>query len=64
MNKTVKNVVILPAVYDKSESLPVLYLLHGYSKDYRAWLDIQPELPQLANRYEMIIGGFYKLNYS
>ena len=31
MNKTVKNVVILPAVYDKSESLPVLYLLHGYS---------------------------------
>lgn len=55
MNKTVKNVVILPAVYDKSESLPVLYLLHGYSKDYRAWLDIQPELPQLANRYEMII---------
>lgn len=52
MNKTVKNVVILPAVYDKSESLPVLYLLHGYSKDYRAWLDIQPELPQLANRYE------------
>lgn len=55
MNKDIKNMVILPAGYNGGNGLPVVYLLHGYSEDYKAWLKINPELPELATRYELII---------
>ena len=55
MNKTVKNVVILPAGYDSLAQLPVLYLLHGYTGNHGTWLKIRPELPELATRYGMIV---------
>lgn len=55
MNKDIKNTVILPAGYNGMNDLPVVYLLHGYSEDYKAWLKINPELPELATRYELII---------
>lgn len=55
MNTDIKNVVILPSGYNEESNFPVVYLLHGYSEDYKAWLKINPELPQLAARYGMII---------
>lgn len=55
MQAEVKNVVILPDNYDGYAELPVLYLLHGYTGNHRTWLAIQPQLPELATRYGMII---------
>lgn len=56
MQKEIPNLVILPQGYDKGAKYPVLYLLHGYSANYRTWLDeIRPDLPQLAGEYGMII---------
>lgn len=56
MKKDIPNLVILPEGYDKGAKYPVLYLLHGYSANYRTWLDeIRPDLPQLAGEYGMII---------
>ena len=55
MNRAVKNIVILPSDYLNRENLPVIYLLHGYSKDYHAWLDINPELPRLASYHGVIM---------
>ena len=55
MKKNVKNVVILPADYDQQREIPVLYLLHGYTGNHGTWLKIQPEMPELATRYGMII---------
>ena len=55
MNINVKNVVILPAGYENLTNLPVLYLLHGYGGNHKDWINIKPDLPELATRYNMII---------
>jgi S-formylglutathione hydrolase FrmB len=55
MNIKIKNVVILPANYENLTGLPVLYLLHGYGGNHKSWLQIKPELPDLATQYGMII---------
>ena len=55
MNITVKNVIILPADYDSKANLPVLYLLHGYSGNHKSWIQLKPELPELATQYGIII---------
>ena len=56
MNREVKNVIILPSGYDSSTTeYPVVYLLHGYGDNHQSWLTIQPELPELASRYGMIL---------
>lgn len=55
MNIHVKNVVILPADYDSKTNFPVLYLLHGYGGNHKSWIQIKPELPELATQYGMII---------
>lgn len=56
MDNDVKNIVILPSGYENtSKDYPVLYLLHGYNNDYRSWLRIKPELPELASKCGMII---------
>lgn len=57
MDKTVKNVVILPKGYetDKTAHYPVVYLLHGYNNRYDGWLrKTKPDLPEAATRYGMI----------
>ena len=64
MNKSVKNVIVLPAGYDPNaaEPYPVIYLLHGYSGCYNSWIGIRPELPQDASRLRCIFvcpdGGY------
>ena len=65
MNKDVKAAVALPAAYDGKTTLPVLYLLHGFSDTFRAWLTLPPEkglVGRLADQYGVIIvmpdGGY------
>lgn len=52
-------IVVKPADYDSaaaaSKRYPVVYLLHGYSDDYRCWpTRTQPALDSLATRWGMI----------
>lgn len=49
--------VILPESYATScvKSYPVVYILHGYSGDYKTWLELtEPRLDSLASHYDMI----------
>ncbi|WP_029903304.1 alpha/beta hydrolase family protein [Prevotella sp. 10(H)] len=58
MNKTIKNVVVLPENYNKSDTqkYPVLYLLHGHGGKFDEWvLRTKKSLPQDATRWQMII---------
>lgn len=58
MEKNIKNVVILPAGYDKSSDTryPVLYLLHGHGGKYDSWVkSIKKSLPQEATKWQMIV---------
>lgn len=55
MNKSIEHVIILPDNYNQQASFPVVYLLHGYSGNHKSWLQIHPELPELATRYGIIM---------
>lgn len=61
MHKTFKCIVIRPEA-KKSLVLPVVYLLHGYSGNYRNWIDKVPALRQYVDEYKLMIvcpdGGF------
>ncbi len=56
MDKTVRVLYIVPdvALGQGSQSCPVVYLLHGYSDNYKAWIRIKPNLPQIADDKGMI----------
>lgn len=58
MQRTIKNVVVLPDTYNnnKDKRFPVLYLLHGVGGNYRTWLTTtKPSLPEEAGRWNIII---------
>lgn len=56
MQKNIKNVVVLPAGYDKGENYPVLYLLHGHGGRYDSWIKrTKKTLPQEATQWNMIV---------
>lgn len=55
MQKEIKAVVITPKDYSESKDYPVVYLLHGYSGDYKAWLNQVPQLENYADQYDLII---------
>lgn len=58
MEKTLKNLVILPADYASrpQQKYPVVYLLHGHGGNYTSWLaSVKPVLPRLATEYGLII---------
>ena len=58
MGRDIKNLVILPAGYNRQDSIkyPVLYLLHGVQADHISWTKvIRKELPDDATKYNMII---------
>ena len=38
MDKEIKSVIVKPESYKGNKSLPVLYLLHGYSDSYDGWI--------------------------
>jgi S-formylglutathione hydrolase FrmB len=53
--------VFSPVNYDPDQSYPVVYMLHGYSSDYRQWHKIM-NAQDYADRFQMIIvcpDGFY-----
>lgn len=63
MNKNIKTVVVLPDAYENNtESFPVIYLLHGYSGDYKSWVTDMPSVIEYADRYNTILicpdGGY------
>ena len=59
MGRNIKNVVILPAGYDKvnkETQYPVLYLLHGYGGKYNTWVTFtKKSLPEEASKWDMIV---------
>ncbi|WP_310747091.1 alpha/beta hydrolase family protein [Alistipes sp.] len=57
MNKGVEVVVVVPdgARTKTGPAYPVLYLLHGYSGYAANWLQVKPELVQLAERDSVIV---------
>lgn len=58
MNRKIKNVVILPEGYDKSNNTkyPVLYLLHGHGGRYDSWVKLtKKSLTQDATKWQMIV---------
>ncbi|RDC64950.1 alpha/beta hydrolase [Adhaeribacter pallidiroseus] len=67
MNTRLHAGIVVPDSYKKQKktTYPVLYLLHGYSGNFRDWLTKVPDktvLTSLADQYQMIIvtpdGGF------
>ncbi len=62
MNKEIKSVVILPEKYSKKIKYPVVYLLHGYSDNYKKWVSTVPAIKNLATKHQVILvcpdGGF------
>jgi len=60
MTGTYRAIVILPDDYEL-QRWPVVYLLHGWSGNYRNWYD-KTDLPSLADQYQLIIvcpdGGY------
>jgi|SRR5579871_583586 len=54
VGRTMKYNIILPAKYDQSsDRYPVLYLLHGFSSNYRAWARLGAG--EAARPYDLIV---------
>jgi len=62
MQKNIKSVVIIPDSYKSAKELPVVYLLHGYSGNYRDWINRAKGLEKAADQFSVIIvcpdGGY------
>jgi S-formylglutathione hydrolase FrmB len=55
MKKTIKAVVITPDNYASVQALPVVYLLHGYSGNFRDWVTKGKGVEKAADLFQMII---------
>jgi len=53
MNKNVKAVIIAPKQL-KTDIYPVVYLLHGYGGNEKNWINIKPNIPEIADQYKII----------
>ena len=62
MNKDIKVVAVRPDKAVKGEKCPAVYLLHGYSGHAKTWIELRPDLPQIADRDGIIFvcpdGGY------
>ncbi|NDV83472.1 alpha/beta hydrolase family protein [Bacteroides sp. 51] len=56
MNKEVQVVIVTPdrALGATATSCPVIYLLHGYSGNARSWIELKPQLSQIADEKGII----------
>ena len=56
MNKSIDLVVIVPdrALGQDPTPCPVIFLLHGFGNNHFAWLQIKPNLPEIADRDGLI----------
>lgn len=56
MNRTRKCVVIVPGKTKQSATrFPTVYLLHGFSGNYRNWVERVPQLTAYADEYQTVI---------
>lgn len=55
MKRDIEVVVIVPEKAIENKPCPTLYLLHGYGGDARTWINIKPELPQMADKDGIIV---------
>ena len=55
MKKTIKAIVITPDNYANATALPVVYLLHGHSGNYKDWVTKGKGVEKAADLYQMII---------
>ena len=55
MKKTIKAVVITPDNYANATALPVVYLLNGYSGNYRSWIVGAKDIETAVDLYQIII---------
>lgn len=53
MNKDIEVVVVSPDT-SRSETCPVVYLLHGYSGNARTWIGIKPDLAKISDEKDII----------
>lgn len=63
MHKAIPCLIITPSDYSVlGNPYPTLYLLHGWSGNYTGWHQEAPQLPALADRYQVVIvcpdGGY------
>ena len=56
MNKEVQVVIVTPdkALGAGATACPVIYLLHGYSGNARSWIELKPQLSQIADEKGII----------
>ena len=56
MNKEIQVIVVTPdkAMGEKAVACPVLYLLHGHGGNAKTWIQIKPNLPQIADEKGII----------
>lgn len=56
MNKDVQVVVVTPdaALGKKAVACPVIYMLHGYGGHAKTWIQVKPNLPQIADEKGII----------
>lgn len=61
MKKDVPVTVVLPDDYDSNKLFPVVYLLHGYSDNHKAWIE-RTDVEELSDLYDVIVvapdGGY------
>ena len=50
MDREIEVIVVVPEQAINNQKCPALYLLHGYGGDARTWLNIKPELKDMADR--------------
>ena len=50
MNKDIQIVAIRPDKAVKGEKCPDIYLLHGYGGHAKTWIQVRPDLPEIADR--------------
>lgn len=55
MGRDIPVVVVVPDAAVHGETVPVLYLLHGAGDNENSWLQIQPELPAMADRDSVLV---------
>lgn len=50
-----KAVVVTPDAAANGKSFPTVYILHGYGGQYDNWIKKRADLPELADRYGMVL---------
>lgn len=56
MNKDIQVIVVTPdaALGKKAVACPVIYMLHGYGGHAKTWIQVKPNLPQIADEKGII----------